>query len=506
MKARFGIQIGPITRISLGLVSILISLVLVADIVLGVAPGRAQGERQTRQRVAENLAIQIAGLLQAGDYAMVGKTMQLVINRDDDIRAISVRRHDGSTVIQRGQAGDLAAAAFGEQSTANHLRVPVLAGPRPWGEVEVRFADSGSAGVWAWLTEPAAQMLVVLAVGGFGLYYLYLRRAMQYLDPSAAVPDRVRTAFDTVTAGVVILDREARIVLANKAFRQLGPDTGHELNGRPIDTLAWLVPGADLDSPAPAPWKQTLKSAQTVDGTPFVVAHADGPPTRLLVTSAPISDGKGQTRGCMVTFDDVTPVHRANDELRFALAELERSRTQIEAQNDELRTLATRDSLTGNLNRRAFYEAAEKAFDSATIAQTDICCVMADIDHFKQFNDLYGHAVGDQVIRVVARALSTGSRPADIVCRYGGEEFCIVLPGASLQVALDVAERLRAMIEETAQSAIRGVEVMPVTSSFGVSTRALGVRSLQELIEQADQALYKSKAAGRNRVTAFERS
>jgi diguanylate cyclase (GGDEF)-like protein len=114
--------------------------------------------------------------------------------------------------------------------------------------------------------------------------------------------------------------------------------------------------------------------------------------------------------------------------------------------------------------------------------------------------------VGDQVIQVVARQLSSGMRQADVLGRYGGEEFCIVLPGAGPQDALALAERMRADIEAHARSAIRGTEVMPITASFGVATLSLGARSVEALIDQADQALYRSKQGGRNRVTLWERA
>jgi diguanylate cyclase (GGDEF)-like protein len=207
----------------------------------------------------------------------------------------------------------------------------------------------------------------------------------------------------------------------------------------------------------------------------------------------------------MVTFDDVTAVHLANDELRLTLSKLQQSRQHIEEQNLELRRLATRDSLTGCLNRRAFFESAQSAFE-ATGRSRRICCVMADIDHFKQFNDLYGHAVGDQVLRAVAKTLSAGLRQQDILCRYGGEEFCIMLPDTTPEVALEITERLRAQIEAHASQTIRVADMRTITSSFGLSTQVMGAISLEELIDQADQALYQSKEAGRNRVTLFERA
>jgi diguanylate cyclase (GGDEF)-like protein len=494
------LRLGPIGRVSAGLIGLLVSLVLVANFVLDAVPSRGLAERQARQRVAENLAIQITSLLEAGDEVMVGKTIQQVLARDADIRAINVRRHDGSSVLRRGEPGR--EGPVGQASTSDRLRVPILAGKQAWGEVEVRFAAE-PATLTAALAHPAVQMLAVLAIGGFLLAYAYLRRAMQFLNPSASVPDRVRKAFDTLTEGVVILDQQARIVLANAAFRRLHPQASADLNGQHIDGLAWLAAGRNPDEPTP--WAQTLQSSVTVESEPLALPQPEAPPTRLLVTTAAIADDKGRARGCMVTFDDVTAVHLANDELRLTLAKLQQSRQQIEEQNLELRRLATRDALTGCFNRRAFFEFAQDAFETARGHGGDICCVMADIDKFKQFNDFHGHAAGDQVIRAVAAALARGLRQQDILCRYGGEEFCIILPGATPDVAFAVAERLRSHIESHASQAIRKADVGAITASFGVSTRVMGAISVEELIDQADQALYRSKDAGRNRVTLFDR-
>jgi diguanylate cyclase (GGDEF)-like protein len=187
------------------------------------------------------------------------------------------------------------------------------------------------------------------------------------------------------------------------------------------------------------------------------------------------------------------------------LAELDRTRAQIERQNEELRHLAGRDSLTGCLNRRAFFEAVADVFEPALRANRSLCCIMADIDHFKGFNDLYGHAVGDQVIQVVARMLAADLRVTDILCRYGGEEFCIVLPDTTPEEGSAIAERMRASIEKHASAAIRNIEVSGITVSFGVADLAEGATRIEELVNDADNALYRSKEAGRNRVTLWQR-
>ena len=506
MNALRVLRLGPIARLSLGLVALIVSLVLLADLWLGVVPDPAAAARRTHQRVAENLAMQLTALLEADDTVTLGKTIQQVLARDREMRSITVRRADGSKVVQAGPndpASASGAAVPGAASTADRLNVPIFSGRERWGEIDIRFVAAAPTTLRSWLAQPGVQMLAVIGFGGFLLCYAYLRRAMQYLDPSASVPDRVRKGFDSLAEGLLIVDQQARIVLANRAFRALHPGAAGDLNGQRIDALGWLTAGAAAGA---APWTRTLQSGAPVLAEPLELIAPDRPPSRLLVSTSAITDTRGQARGCLVTFDDVTAVHRANEELRSTLAQLECSRERIEEQNGELRQLASRDSLTGCFNRRAFFELAADRIEAARREQGALCCLMVDIDHFKQFNDVYGHAVGDQVIRVVARALAAALREFDVLGRYGGEEFCVVLPGAQPHEALAVAERMRVDIEANARSAIRGVEVGPIKASFGVAAIGSGARNIEALIDQADQALYQSKQAGRNRVTLWERA
>lgn len=494
------LRVGPIARLSLGLVALIVSLALVADMLLGVVPARGDAERRMRQRVAETLALQITALVEAGDTALLGRTLQQVLARDARIRSIAVTRSDGTEILRRGVQPQADGAADGAAVSAAGplLSLPVTAGRERWGDIEIGFAADEAAGPW-WasglLAQPAVQMLLVLALGGFALCYAYLWRAMHFLNPSASVPDRVRRAFDALAEGLLIVDQQQRIVLANRAFRQLHPQSDAELNGQPIDSLPWLQQGFAAAAPAaaaaelqpaaePLPWVHTLQTGDTVSARPLQLPHPGEGNRQLLVSTAAITDNSGRARGCLITFDDVTAVHRANGELRSALDALEQSRRRIEEQNVELRQLASRDGLTGCYNRRAFFELAIGLFNAAREHHTGLCCLMVDIDHFKRFNDTYGHAVGDQVIQVVSRTLAAGLRQPDLLGRYGGEEFCIVLPGADAQAACVVAERMRAGIESTARSAIRGIQVIPITASFGVAVLEPGVAS----IESADRA------------------
>lgn len=170
---------------------------------------------------------------------------------------------------------------------------------------------------------------------------------------------------------------------------------------------------------------------------------------------------------------------------------------QLKALNQKLQSLAVTDGLTGLHNHRAFQDYLEEQFQVAMRNRQPLAVILMDVDHFKQYNDTYGHQAGDEVLRQVAQILSAHVREGDFVARYGGEEFVVVLPRADSESAVAVAERLR----EAVQSA--EWRLRPVTGSFGVACIRPDMETRQELIEAADQALYQAKKNGRNRVEAW---
>jgi diguanylate cyclase (GGDEF)-like protein len=167
--------------------------------------------------------------------------------------------------------------------------------------------------------------------------------------------------------------------------------------------------------------------------------------------------------------------------------------------------LASHDPLTGILNRRSFIEMAELMLIDA--AQRDILCCLAmmDIDHFKNFNDTYGHPAGDEALRHVAKTIEEGLRKNDFVGRYGGEEFMLFFFDSNEETGMNVLERLRKSLCET--PVLLGTESVIVKASFGLagytSEDIEEKRNVQHLIEDADIALYAAKMTGRNRVVLF---
>ena len=164
-----------------------------------------------------------------------------------------------------------------------------------------------------------------------------------------------------------------------------------------------------------------------------------------------------------------------------------------------LRDLATTDTLSGLWNRRHFLECAHVEVERARRHRQPLTAVLADIDHFKRVNDEHGHDAGDRVIRHVSSILRSHLRVHDIVGRWGGEEFIMLLPHTDLAGAAALCERLRGAIETTHCPLPNGA--IPVTMSFGVRTVDLE-SALEESVKQADAALYDAKHAGRNRVQA----
>lgn len=164
--------------------------------------------------------------------------------------------------------------------------------------------------------------------------------------------------------------------------------------------------------------------------------------------------------------------------------------------------LAIVDGLTGLNNRRYLDSHLKILFDRAAVRGRPISICMTDIDRFKLVNDTYGHDVGDEVLREFAARIRSTVRGADLACRYGGEEFVVVMPDTPMELAASVAERLRAIVEDK-PFYVRSIDrELSITASLGIATSSGAFGAPDEILKQADKALYEAKHAGRNRVVA----
>ena len=190
------------------------------------------------------------------------------------------------------------------------------------------------------------------------------------------------------------------------------------------------------------------------------------------------------------------------DQLKGSLEQQRQMAEELRRLNEQLARQATTDALTGLANRRAFDETLARELAQTDRQQKPLCLLILDVDHFKRFNDTYGHQAGDVVLKSVGHAIGAAVRKSDFAARYGGEEFAVILPFTPREGALIAAERIRSRIEE-ARIPWEGQE-LAVTVSVGCAqcSDPGHARAAVKLLRDADDALYDAKEAGRNRVVA----
>ena len=184
---------------------------------------------------------------------------------------------------------------------------------------------------------------------------------------------------------------------------------------------------------------------------------------------------------------------------------LEESKKKIDELNknlDEVRSESRTDGLTGIHNRKSFDEHLKTLTDTANENGSEVCLLLGDIDHFKKFNDTYGHQTGDQVLRLVARSIKNNVKGRDVAARYGGEEFAIILPQTNLRDTVKLGDYIREVIQgKELVKRSTGESLGTVTMSFGAARYVAG-ESTESLIKRADACLYAAKRSGRNQIKA----
>jgi diguanylate cyclase (GGDEF)-like protein len=207
---------------------------------------------------------------------------------------------------------------------------------------------------------------------------------------------------------------------------------------------------------------------------------------------------RGESRGLLVAASAGRAATDAEAEIATAIASAAVTAMDNAALFRQVQKLATRDSLSGLYNRRHFFDIGRTALAAERRPGTVAAAVMVDIDHFKAVNDTHGHPVGDEVIRAVADRLSAALGEGDVLCRYGGEEFAVLMTGITAEQAPAAARRLHAAV--TADAVDTAAGRLPVTVSVGFAVHAGESEDLGGLLVRADASLYAAKRAGRNTV------
>ncbi len=301
----------------------------------------------------------------------------------------------------------------------------------------------------------------------------YISRALQ------ASEEKFRCLIEQSLIGISLTDGQ-RFTYVNLKYA--------EITGYSIDELLCM------GQPDVVPQGERAKAAEMIrrglngefDGNFSMTIHVmrkNGAMVIAELTGGPPMEVEGSPE-LILMLVDITERVRAEDEIKLL--------------NMQLREQAIRDPLTDLFNRRYLEETLVRELTRAERQKHQVSLVMGDLDRFKHVNDTHGHQFGDKVLQVFGSLIRRHCRRSDVPCRYGGEEFLLVLPDMGQQMAYERAELLRRMIDD--KPVMVGNTAVTISVSFGVSTYPVHARDADGLIAAADQSLYRAKAAGRNRV------
>ncbi len=490
----------PAMRLSFALVLLTVSILLTAEL-LNFTPKENKFLIDSRTKISESLAIQVSMLIKDKSVKKIQNLISYIVKRNPDILSAGIRLSSGDLIFQTSNHSRLWDDYNNKNSTTSHVLVPIIEDKHLWGNVELRFKALKGETFLSFFKLPIFKLIIFVSIIGFFVYLVFMLRTLRQLDPTSVIPERVNAAFDSFTEGVIIIDEKQQILLANKSFCDKIEVPDNSLMGTKVSEFKWKNSSEQRKDSLLA-WERVLKSGKKVIGEQLIFEKSKDKLIKFAINASPILGDKKKIHGVMITLDDISLLEQHNKELKTVVSRLHKSQYKIKQQNKELAYLATRDSLTGCLNRRSFSEQFDKLFEQALTHNKELSCIMVDIDHFKLVNDNYGHATGDLIIKLLAEILKSSTRKDDLVARYGGEEFCMVLPGMPIDVAYNIAEQIRYKVKN--ESARRYVNGPRITVSLGIASIYDKPETASDLNNLADKALYVAKESGRNKVVKWQ--
>lgn len=304
-------------HISMGLAFLVVSVLLVAAF-LGLIPDRSAAVRDGRVMLAESIAASSAEIASRGDLNWLAPALRLLVKRNDDILSAALRSSSGELAVEVGPHAKNWTLNGKDMSTDEQIQVPIFAGDRIWGQLELRFKPIAATGLAAVVDNPLTKLVLFVFASSLAAFYFYLRKVLRHLDPSGAVPSRVRNALDTLTEGLLVLDRKQTVVLANRAFAEFVDQDSAFLVGMRATALPWAAPDGSALEVDQLPWTRALR-----DGEPQVnhTLHMLDTSQRLRtfqINCAPVLGGDGKPGGVLVSVDDITQIEENSIELEKA--------------------------------------------------------------------------------------------------------------------------------------------------------------------------------------------
>ncbi|MDH5427667.1 MAG: ATP-binding protein [Nitrospirota bacterium] len=305
------------SRLAIGLVSLLVSVLLTASL-LGFMPDRITPAREGRTALAESIATNSSIFITQKDLERLEGVLELVVSRNKDLLSAAIRTESGQRLVTIGDHEDFWIDDESDVSTNTQLAVSIWEGETKWGRVELRFTPLVDEGWLAMVTGQHTQLLLFVALLCFLGFYLYLGKMLKQLDPSQAVPERVRSALDTMAEGLLVLDNKEQILLANQAFATILATTPEALLGRQVKDFQWSGPGGESIEAGQYPWHVALMSGEAQKHQRIRLNISEDTRLTFMINCSPILGSGAKHVGVLVSFDDVTQLEEAEIELLSA--------------------------------------------------------------------------------------------------------------------------------------------------------------------------------------------
>ncbi len=321
MLSRLTANWSTTTRIAMGQASILTTLVLIASF-LEIIPDRNEAVLQGRAAMAEVAALNTSILVTRSDLRRIDANLQLLTSRHDDLVSAAVVQSDGKVVSLTGDH-QLSSASEDAQKVPGRIIVPIWSGEKQWGSVELQFTPLLPQGWMHMLYHPLTHQVAFFTLMAFLLFYWYLGRMLKMLDPSQAIPDRVRTALDTMAEGLLVLDGKQNIVLSNSSFAETMKQPADKLIGRNVSKFDWQFAEESGFDAKHTPWDKALETSTPLVGERVQLRDDDGVLRTFMTNSSPIMAGPHSTVGVLVSFDDISELMEKEVELLKSKEEAE---------------------------------------------------------------------------------------------------------------------------------------------------------------------------------------
>lgn len=358
----------------------------------------------------------------------------------------------------------------------NQYRIILLAALVPWGmSIYYEYSLKGHQVDFA-----------PIAFGISGILFTYSVIHNHLLD---IIPVARSRLIESMRDGILVLDEQDRIVDLNPAMAGFLSQPPARLVGKPASQIL-------------AAWVEDTNAVFAGRETRLALRIPIIPPRYLDMHVTPLFDSYQRLNGRLMVFHDITDHKHVERQLRYANKRQQAQLIEIGTLQSKLRSQAIHDPLTDLFNRRYLDETLDRELARASREGYPLCIIMMDIDHFKRLNDTHGHEAGDLVLKALAGVLLTRNRRGDFACRFGGEEFVVVMPNIALESACKRAEQLRAELNSI--TVPHGDAGLSITISMGIACYPANGLDRESLLRAADRAMYAAKRAGRDYILTYD--